>query len=310
MTIRQVLKWEDNYPGVEWEAFRRANYYKPKDLTEAAGEPYETLDDELPFMSNYYTLQYKDYYNNEVSYVEQFYHNAEFSSNSVFEIVFKESADGSTGDANEGCSVYEHLIAGNYYWATKAVVLEIFGSTDGRGQNPQILGHSEYASDGQRVEPGSGRFVSGKWYTPLAERPQYMYDNGKNRRWMRYSEVVLMYAEALNESGLPARALDQLNSVKAQANTINNNSELYKAGGYSLMRDNIWKERRAELSFEFDRFFDIVRQGRAASVLHAFGAPRVNRRGLYFIEGVNEVFPIPQNEVDLSNGVIAQNPGY
>ena len=44
--------------------------------------------------------------------------------------------------------------------------------------------------------------------------------------------------------------------------------------------------------------------------MHAFGARRTNRRGAFFREGVNELFPIPQTEVDVSHGVVEQNPGY
>ena len=65
-----------------------------------------------------------------------------------------------------------------------------------------------------------------------------------------------------------------------------------------------------ELAYEWDRFFDLVRQGRAATVLHNFGRSRYNSRGLYFRQGVNEIFPIPQTEVDVSNGVVEQNLGY
>ena len=51
-------------------------------------------------------------------------------------------------------------------------------------------------------------------------------------------------------------------------------------------------------------------QKRAATVLHTFGRSRPNSRGLYFREGIHEHMPIPQNEIDMSNGVVEQNPGY
>jgi hypothetical protein len=76
------------------------------------------------------------------------------------------------------------------------------------------------------------------------------------------------------------------------------------------MRDQIWKERRVELVHEWDRFFDIVRQGRAATLMRTYSNLRSNRRGAYFREGINEIFPIPQTEIDVSNGVVTQNPGY
>jgi len=61
--------------------------------------------------------------------------------------------------------------------------------------------------------------------------------------------------------------------------------------------DIIRHERRVELGFEFHRFFDLVRWGIAADVLTGF------------VAGKNEVFPIPQTELDL-NPNLTQNPGY
>ena len=85
---------------------------------------------------------------------------------------------------------------------------------------------------------------------------------------------------------------------------------LYIAGGYGFIRDQIWEERRMELAFEWERFFDIVRQGRADKLMHAYSENRTNQRGSSFLKGRNEIFPIPQTEFDVSNGVVTQNPGY
>jgi len=51
---------------------------------------------------------------------------------------------------------------------------------------------------------------------------------------------------------------------------------------------------------EFDRYFDVIRQGRAAAIFGGRGW-KANK---------NEVWPIPQNEIDLSAGTLTQNPGY
>ena len=68
----------------------------------------------------------------------------------------------------------------------------------------------------------------------------------------------------------------------------------------ATLRNAIWHERRVELAMEFDRYFDVIRQGRGAQVFGPKG----------FKAGKNEVWPIPQNEIDLSAGVLTQNPGY
>ena len=108
---------------------------------------------------------------------------------------------------------------------------------------------------------------------------------------MRYAEVLLINAEAAANIG-SADATARLNEVRTRAN-------LPASVGTIA---NIWKERRVELALERDRFFDLVRQGRAATVLNAHG------KG--FAAGKNEVFPIPQAQIDLSGGRLMQNPGY
>lgn len=116
-----------------------------------------------------------------------------------------------------------------------------------------------------------------------------------NQRIIRLSDVYLMYAEALNRKASPddATALVYLNKVRQRAFGDNNHN--LSATGTSL-RDAIWKERRLELGMEGDRFFDLVRTGQAATKLTGFKV------------GKNEIFPIPQVEIEVSG--LVQNPGY
>jgi hypothetical protein len=103
-----------------------------------------------------------------------------------------------------------------------------------------------------------------------------------------------MYAEALlngaaaGSSGLTA--LDAVNQVRDRA-------ELPLLDSVTLQ--NIWDERRAEFALEEDRFFDLVRTGQAAQALSANG----------YVEGKNNLFPIPANQRQL-NPNHEQNPGY
>ena len=116
-----------------------------------------------------------------------------------------------------------------------------------------------------------------------------------NFRIIRYSDVLLMAAEAYNRASAPndVKALGYLNQVRVRAfgNTANN----IAATGTAL-RDAIWNERRLELAMEGDRFFDLVRTGQAATKITGFKA------------GKHEVFPIPQQEVEISG--LTQNSGY
>lgn len=305
MTLGEILKYDSS--AEDWETLRKRLWFKPLEQNTNT-DPYETVDTELPALHNAYSLEYKDYYGKEFGYIDQFFQTGEFSKGSIFEVVFKESADGSNGDTNEGTPIYDNLYSSSpQMWTTADIINEMFSSDPRR---TFTIGHQQYAPDGDLCQSGPGRYLSLKWYTPIKDRPQYGGDNGKNRRLIRYAEVLLTYAEALNETNQGARALEQLNKNKSQVNSINSSSALYIGGGYGQMRDQIWKERRIELCFEWDRFFDLVRQKRAAQVIKTYGSKRANKRGYYFREGVNELFPIPQSEIDISNGVIEQNPGY
>ena len=124
---------------------------------------------------------------------------------------------------------------------------------------------------------------------------------GHNRRLIRYADVLLLAAEAHNELDNTPKALEYLNLVRARARGGNDSilpdiTETDK----SALRLLIWEERRHELAFESIRYFDLKRQGRMAEVLGPLG----------FTEGKNELLPIPQQEIDLSEGKMNQNPNW
>lgn len=139
------------------------------------------------------------------------------------------------------------------------------------------------------------RYSYKAYHSPIAESPQLTSskDNKpKNIRLMRYAEVLLIYAEAAANLNNTGEATAKLNMVRARANLPASTGTIA----------NIWKERRVELAMEADRFFDLVRQGRAGQVLRAHGKT--------FVDGKHEVFPVPQAQRDLSAGRLTQNPGY
>jgi len=124
---------------------------------------------------------------------------------------------------------------------------------------------------------------------------------GFHRRLIRYADVLLMAAEALNENGKPAEALTYLNMVRARARQGNNNIlPDITTTNQSELNDIIFNERRHELAMEGWRFWDLVRTGRAAQVLGPLG----------FITGKHELLPIPQSEIDISQGSLTQNPNW
>ncbi|HVB02187.1 MAG TPA: RagB/SusD family nutrient uptake outer membrane protein [Chitinophagaceae bacterium] len=119
----------------------------------------------------------------------------------------------------------------------------------------------------------------------------------KNIHILRYAEVLLINAESANELNNSSVAIADLNQVRNRAGLPNTT-----ASGQTALRTAIWHERHVELALEHDRFFDIVREGRAAQVMQAVGKN--------FVQGKNEVLPIPATQIALSGGKLIQNPGY
>ena len=117
--------------------------------------------------------------------------------------------------------------------------------------------------------------------------------NPNNYRSIRFADVLLMAAEALNRGNISDdRAQTYLNRVRNRASLVNSD-----ATG-AVLTQAIYDERRVELVGEGHHFFDLVRTGRAAQEIDGFQA------------GKHEVFPIPLIEIELSGNRWTQNPGY
>ena len=110
---------------------------------------------------------------------------------------------------------------------------------------------------------------------------------------LRLADVILLYAEALNENGNSSSAITQLNKIRSRANLAN-----VTATAKATVRTAIANERRLELALEGHRWFDLVRTG------------TVNTEMGMTIDSNYHLFPIPTSEIFASNGVITQNPGY
>ena len=125
-------------------------------------------------------------------------------------------------------------------------------------------------------------------------------DGGSDHIVIRYADVLLKYAEALNESG-GANAAQFLNMVRNRAGLANTT-----ATTQSELRDAIEMERRLEFIGEGHRWFDLKRTGEAVSTMNAwFVATGKN----VVINSDNLLLPIPQSQID-TDPAITQNPGY
>lgn len=150
-----------------------------------------------------------------------------------------------------------------------------------------------------------GRFFNKKAYCSKTLRQTFGSNSGHwyNIRLIRYADVVLMAAEAACELGGETNidlAKEYLEQIRSRARGTNTGIlPEVTTDDQEALRQAIRRERRAELALEPDRFYDLVRWGTASEVLGKLG-----------YEPKHKYLPLPQSEVDASNGVLIQNPDY
>ena len=182
------------------------------------------------------------------------------------------------------------------------------------------------------------------YYCSMKEIPQRSkgetYDNpwqafAQNDYVLRYTDVMLMRAEALIESGdFNGEALEIINTIRDRAaKDINAKSligyakdqcEISKYGNFAS-KDDARKalrwERRVELAMEGHRFFDLRRWGMLSETLNAYFASEktdeydgqtyaLYYKDAFFTKGKNEYFPIASNQMNYVQGLYHQNKGY
>lgn len=156
--------------------------------------------------------------------------------------------------------------------------------------------------------------------------------NSMNKRLMRLARVYLWKAEILIKLGRTNEALPVINAIRQRAQ--NSTGRLLMADNTPILDYNIatyvdgvnctwtndfaWKaylfESRLEMASEGFRFFDLVRWGIADEVINEYFEKEKERHswfeGAFFTKGKNEYLPIPQNQINLSEGVYRQNINY
>ena len=239
------------------------------------------------------------------SYSQIFTEAGENSSESIFEVqaaAFEIGGGGSQYNEVQGVRS-----ANNLGWGFNRPsddLVASFEAGDPR-RDATVLYVGEVLPDGSAVVQDNPN-IDGERFNQKAFVPDHPGGNGNgpgNIRVFRYADLLLIAAEALNEIGQPEQALVYLNQVRARARgTSTTVLPDVTTTDQADLRNIVYRERRSELALEQQRWFDLVRTGRAAQVMKPL---RPN-----FTEGKNELFPIPQTEVDLSQGALVQNPNY
>jgi hypothetical protein len=175
---------------------------------------------------------------------------------------------------------------------------------EGGGRNrptPDIVdsyekGDERFKSSMDTIYVVDGDTSYARYIRKYESNPSSNYDADNNFIVFRYSDVLLMMAEA---SGQGTVAYDYINQVRTRAglNSIN-------ASSPGSFEDQLLKERRVELAFENHRWYDLLRFGKAVETMNN----QFDKQGFNItIDTHNLIFPIPQREIDLG---LIQNPGY
>lgn len=236
------------------------------------------------------------------NYASLFSITNKLSSESVFEIqadliIGAENGASFPWSQNSECQTPENQ--NGWGWNVPSLdLLDAFAlDNDNNRMNATVIMVPETVGGDNIIQSGNNN----SRYNQKSYVPSSFYISGyprgcqKNILAIRYADVLLMNAEANNESGNAALAAATLNMVRTRAGL-----PATTATEQADLRTAIWNERRLELAMENDRYFDVIRQGRAAAIFGTKG----------WTANKNEVWPIPYNEILLSGGKLSQNQGY
>ncbi|MEO6174917.1 MAG: RagB/SusD family nutrient uptake outer membrane protein [Flavobacterium circumlabens] len=229
-------------------------------------------------------------------YSSQFKKEGEFGPESIFEI------DGIGGTSSPGFGIGNYSVsqaprgAGGWGWGFNTPtegLANAYEAGDVR-RAATIIFRGSVLYDGREIpESVANARYNYKAYSSDFYNQEF---SDTNLRYLRYAEVILMKAEALNELGQTDAAIPLINQIRKRANLgvtpFTSQADIRKA---------IYKERRLEFAFEHDRWFDLVRTGQAAAAMAADGKN--------FIVGKHELWPLPTSFIREAAGLSQQNPG-
>jgi hypothetical protein len=218
-----------------------------------------------------------------------------------------------TGEAYLGSNLPNHFAPTGSEGALTAT-----GGSYGFNQPTEDIANAYAAGDVRRnnIADGytnaDGVYVPAKYIRGYVEREvgNGYLDSGADWYIIRYADVLLMYAEALNEvnNGPNSSAYTALNLVRNRAGLLNSSALTYDA-----FKADVYEQERLESPFEGRRWFDLVRTGRALTVLNS----KVSTPGSGSTIGISApiqesqlLYPIPLIVVTTSSPAIKQNPGY
>lgn len=236
------------------------------------------------------------------SYADVFRVTNKNNKESVFDVQYK---SGGAGEGNGWPNAFAPQNSGNAVIAfggdgNNQPTADMVSAYETGDLRKDISLATSYTNAAGQVIPD--RFIKKYYDVPVAKG-----DNGNNIPLIRYADVLLMYAEALNEVNYQAdgEAFNYLNMIRTRAGLAKKTAaDVPTQQAFRLAME---QERRVELAFEGHRWFDLVRTDRAITVLNS---KKEQIRLVGDLTPNNLVFPIPQSQIDINKDKIKQNPGY
>ena len=216
----------------------------------------------------------------------------ENSSESIFEVNY----EGTASNANWGASMFSGVDWKKFNIPTNDLARAYDNENDLIRKNASIV-----------FKNVSGLWSDANWpatnYPFINKYRNITWPSPQNYILMRLADIILLKAEALNETGDVNGAAQLVNQIRNRVGLSNT-----AASTKEQMRLAFEKERRLELAFEGHRWFDLKRNDRAIDVVNSMTGPDGNVFG-YNLTQNGLLWPIPQSELD-KNDLLTQNPGY
>jgi hypothetical protein len=194
---------------------------------------------------------------------------------------------------------------------------------EGRDENgnldPAAPAYNVFEDGVPDTEENPSARISRKMFSSNEVRNGWSSDVG-NYKYIRYADLLLLAAEAAYHEGDEGKARQYANLVRMRA-WDNKDSEQIVSSGTALL-DELYLERRLEMAMEGERFYDLRRTGKLTEALSDFVEYNMkfntdfdakNNKGELFDPDKHTLFPIPQSQMDLSEGegvMLEQNPNY
>ena len=274
-----------------------------------------------------------------VPYVNNFRHTSENNSESIFEVQFTDTKrggnDGDDATSSEGGQRSQFFGVPGFGFndgeVRPWVVNEFLKEATTAGERDPRLAATVFYNrfdltqfpsalppDNDRGVYGTGNFETryasntrnlGRVYWRKYQTDYYRtiedFDSPINQRIMRYADVLLMQAEALNEQGQTPLAVPLINQVRARATMPPLSAVAFTQ---ATMRTQIMHERVTELTGEGTRWFDLKRWNyfNDQAGVNSITAHDVDFSS--FMVGKSGLLPLPQTEIDLAK--LTQNPNW